>query len=165
MSDNKNVEIVDDKPLEEKPKDITQQLTIQDNQSIHTAYVAQQLKCENCALRPLDENEPSRCEHFKIGNVCYFTPVRINSSGDIATMVNKMLEIAFNRFFKAALLEKMDGGVLDKAVSDELRRLTETIETCKRIFSNDGGNELLIKAKGKQGTSILGDILKDVLKG
>lgn len=171
------IDIVEDRPDEVSDNQIavanTQQVATPDpkkmvsieNQTENSFSQApmQELKCDNCALRPFDEGTHARCEHFAVGNACYYQSVKIKTTGDVADMYNRALEVAFNRFFKAALLEKMDGGVLDKAVSDELRRLADVINAYRHLTSSGDVNRISIEAAGSKGTSVLGNLLKDIM--
>jgi hypothetical protein len=118
---------------------------------------------ESNPLRCVDCYIAGRCAQYKADSYCSYTiPATIKGPQDMANHLSKMLEIQFDRVFKGALVEKLDGGVLDKTVSEEMMRTMRMCRDFKDIFTEK--NEIVIKAQGKQGTGILGSLFGD-LKG
>lgn len=107
------------------------------------AFVGQLLKCEDCYLT-------DRCHAFSAGQTCKFSvPSSVQNAGDLAGHLQRMMAIQFDRVYKGAMIEKMDGGVMDKTVSDEIMRTFNMAKELRDIFSPPK-EEIVIKATGKQ---------------
>lgn len=107
----------------------------------------QVLKCADCYLA-------GRCKYYnEVAYCAYVISANIQSPKDLADNLSKLLEVQFDRVFKGALIEKLDGGVLDKTMSDEIMKTFKMAREFRDIFSER--NEVVIKASGKQGTGII----------
>jgi hypothetical protein len=107
------------------------------------AFAAQLLKCDDCYLT-------DRCHAFSVGQTCKFSaPTDIQNAGELASHLQRMMGIQFDRVYKGAMIEKMDGGVMDKTVSDEIMRTFNMAKELRDIFSPPK-EEIVIKATGKQ---------------
>jgi hypothetical protein len=114
------------------------------------------LKCDDCYLS-------GRCSMSQEGANCTYTKgVKIETPKDLAETLARVIEVQVDRVFKGALIEKLDGGVLDKTISDEMQRTFNMAKMFREIFTEK--NEIVIKASGKSGTGILGKMFGDMNK-
>lgn len=102
------------------------------------------LHCDSCHLN-------GRCPRYKPAQSCgYDVNIQLNSTLDMQKALQRVLEVEYGRVMTAVLFEKMEGGVLDANLSNELSRFVMLSQSVKEIF--DPREELTIKAKGGQGS-------------
>ena len=98
------------------------------------------LTCDTCYIG-------DRCPKFKEGFECaYGFDTTVHSAEDMFKIMQKLLEVEGERVFRAATFEKLDGGYIDKTVSDEIRGFFDLVERIKDIA--DTRDSIVIKAKG-----------------
>lgn len=134
-------------------------LAVRGSKDIMQAVMDQAVMCDDCYLA-------NRCDGYKEGAKCAFNKrIDITDAHSLADSLNGLLSVQFARTMKAALIEKQDGGVTDKAVSDEIKRTFEMVKDFKEIMTPpDAGGEdsITIKTKGKQATE---GVLSKLFKG
>ena len=110
--------------------------------------VGQIVACDDCYLG-------ERCDLFRMGSKCaYSLRVEIQNGGDLVTNLQKVIGLQFERVYKGALIEKKDGGVLDKTVSEEMMRAFSMANQLKGIISPQQ-DKIVIEATGTKGTGVL----------
>src|SRR5205807_9847975 len=77
-------------------------------------------RCDSCSLQHV-------CPQFQPSSECAFElPVRITTKDQLVAVLTWCLEIQTGRIAMAKLSEDLQGGYLDKNLSDELERLLKT---------------------------------------
>lgn len=107
------------------------------------------LHCDTCAMN-------GKCPRFKEGEPCaYDINIRLQSNTDLQHALQTMLEVEYGRVMTGALFEKLEGGVLDMNVSNEMKNFLMLVDTVKNMFNKRGPTEELhITAKGDQVGSV-----------
>jgi hypothetical protein len=114
------------------------------------------LHCDTC-------NMEGRCPRFKAGEVCgYDVNVRLSTNVDLQRALQNVLEVEYGRVMTGALFEKLEGGVLDANVTNELKNFIKLVGDAKNMFNQKHDEELRITAKGKEAGSV-SKILASVL--
>jgi hypothetical protein len=102
------------------------------------------LHCNTCYLT-------GRCPRYKEGQPCgYDINIRLETKSDLQLALKIMLEAEYGRVMTGVLFEKMEGGVLDRNVSEEMQRFIGMVKSARDIF-NVREEEITIKAKGRKG--------------
>ena len=110
--------------------------------------IEQLVKCDDCYLG-------ERCRAFSAGRECaYSVPISLNQASDIMEHVQKITGIQFERVYKGALIEKLDGGVLDKTVSEEIMRAMSLVKQLKDLAAPPE-TTVKIEARGEAGAGAL----------
>jgi len=103
------------------------------------------LHCDTCHIS-------GRCPRYKEGEPCGFdVNIRLEKHADLKRAVQVVLEAEFGRVMTGVLFEKIEGGILDKNLSEEMVKFLTIVERAKSIFDIRGEEELTIHAKGSQG--------------
>ena len=103
------------------------------------------LHCNTCHIS-------GRCPRFKDGQPCgYDINIRLERHSDLKKAIRVVLEAEFGRVMTGVLFEKIEGGVLDRNLSEEMQKFLGMVSTAKEIFDIRGEEELTIKAKGQTG--------------
>ncbi len=107
------------------------------------------LHCDICAMN-------GKCPRFKEGEPCgYDVNVRMKTNTDLQHALQTMLEVEYGRVMTGALFEKLEGGVLDTNVSNEMKNFLTLVDNVKNMFNHRGPvEELHITAKGGQAGSV-----------
>lgn len=105
--------------------------------------------CDQCYLM-------DKCPHYKPKHSCYFlNSVSINDPGDLVELVKMVLEMQGQRVLFGRTIEQMEGGYIDKNLSDEMKRLLEYMKMFKDLSApHDSGNGIEIKVKGTAATEV-----------
>jgi hypothetical protein len=114
------------------------------------------LHCDTCAMS-------GRCPRFKEGEPCgYDINVRLETNLDLQKALQNILEVEYGRVMTGALFEKLEGGVLDSNVSNEMKNLLHMIEQMRNMFSQRRTEELQITAKSNGGSGAVSKMLASV---
>jgi hypothetical protein len=114
------------------------------------------MRCDTCYIK-------EGCPIAKDGSQCGFKlPKDIMSTGGISKILETVLQTQFGRVLRGKAIEEHDGGVPDKVLSNEINLLMNVITRIKELSQDD--EEVLIKAKGKGGTSILAELFGSLKK-
>jgi hypothetical protein len=114
------------------------------------------LHCDTCAMS-------GRCPRFKEGEPCgYDINVRLETNLDLQKALQNILEVEYGRVMTGALFEKLEGGVLDSNVSNEMKNLLGMIEQMRNMFSQRRTEELQITAKSEGGAGAVSRMLASV---
>lgn len=101
------------------------------------------LYCDTCHMT-------GRCPRFRAGQVCgYDINVRLETKEDLQRALQRVLEVEYGRVMTAQLFEKLEGGVIDGNVSNEMRNFIGMIQQVRGIY--DPRETLTIQAKGGSG--------------
>jgi len=132
------------------------EVAIINKENLMSAAIEQILPCDSCYLR-------GRCQFYKKGNSCkYNLPIEIRSSEELVNQLTRLIGIQFERVYKGALVEKLDGGILDKGVSDELQKTFDMALQLRDLISPQ--DEVVLRAKGKKGLNVFSEIFGDMVK-
>ena len=114
------------------------------------------LHCNTCTME-------GRCPRFKEGEPCgYDINVRLETNLDLQKALQNVLEIEYGRVMTGALFEKLEGGVLDQNLTNELKHFIKLVTDIKNMFNQKHTEELHISAKGEEMGSV-SKILASVL--
>lgn len=103
------------------------------------------LHCDTCHIS-------GRCPRFKEGENCgYDINIRLEKKADLQRAIQVMLEAEFGRVMTGVLFEKIEGGILDRNLSEEMTKFMNMVAQAKNIFDIRSDEEITIKAKGSQG--------------
>jgi hypothetical protein len=145
--DKLEIEVIDD--------GITQEVEIWEPGKVPISL----LKCSTCYLRkecPYVDFERGYCELERIQTV------EINTSEDIVGFIKTLLAVQAKRVIRLVNYEEAEGGIPDPAVTEAMMAYVILVERLKKIVSEE--DSLFIRAKGKEATKVLGNLLGD-LKG
>lgn len=113
--------------------------------------------CENCYLQ-------DKCQHFDEDSTCVFrNKVSIETPGDMMNLIKMLIEIQGERIIFGRFIEQMEGGYVDKNLSEEIRRMFDMIKQFKDIMTD--GEEISVKIKGKEAVKSGGGILSEIFGG
>lgn len=108
------------------------------------AFNAVELRCYDCYLA-------ERCPRYDENSTCYFgIPPNVQNADAMSTSLMELYNLQLARVHKGALVEKLDGGVMDKNVSEEIRRTMEMAECIKKFHQEE--NSVTIQASGRHAT-------------
>lgn len=117
--------------------------------------------CEHCYLQ-------DKCPHFDEDATCYFrVRVSVDTPHDMLNLLKMLIEMQGERIIMGRFIEQVEGGYMDKNLSDEIRRMLEMMKQFKDIMSSE--EEISVKIKGKEavkqaGGGILSEIFKPPTK-
>lgn len=102
------------------------------------------LHCDSCQFE-------SRCPRYKPKNPCgYDINIRMTSKQDIARAQQMMLEIQHGRVMTGVLFEKLEGGVLDRNLSQEVSTYMSMLQQVRGTYDAPQ-DEVSIKVRAKGG--------------
>jgi hypothetical protein len=102
-------------------------------------------RCDSCSLQHV-------CPQFQPGSECAFElPVRITTKDQLVAVLTWCLEVQTGRIAMAKLSEDLQGGYLDKNLSDELERMFKMAERLKEIKDDRDILDLRVRARGGAG--------------
>lgn len=102
------------------------------------------LHCDSCHMS-------GRCPRYKPSQPCgYDINIRLETQADLQKALQMVLEVEFGRVMTGVLFEKLEGGVIDGNVSNEMKRFMDMVQQVKSIF-DPRGEEITIRASGGQG--------------
>ena len=105
------------------------------------------LYCDTCFLT-------GRCPRYKAGEVCgYDINVRIETKLDIQKALQNVLEVEYGRVMTGVLFEKMQGGVIDKNLSGEMKDFMTMVQQVRAIFE-PRGEQITIQASSPTSGSV-----------
>lgn len=114
------------------------------------------LHCDTCTME-------GRCPRFRQGEPCgYDINIRLETNHDLQKALQNILEVEYGRVMTGALFEKLEGGVLDSNLSNEMKNFMTLVSDIKEMFNQKHTEELHISAKGAQAGSV-SKILASVL--
>lgn len=116
------------------------------------------LYCDTC-------HASERCPRFKKSQPCgYDINVRLETNMDFQRAVQVVLELEYGRVMTASIFEKMDGGILDKNLSNEMQKFLGMLQQAKGIFSAkpEPREELELKISGSKGGGAVTQMLASV---
>lgn len=104
------------------------------------------LYCNQC-------NMAGRCPRYSAGQGCgYDINVRLETKADIQKGMQLMLEVQHGRVMTGVLFEKLEGGVIDKHLSVEIKQYMEMAQDLRGLYDPVPEEELTLRAKGKKGS-------------
>lgn len=114
--------------------------------------------CENCYLQ-------DKCPHYDEAATCAFrTQVRLEEPTDMIELLRMMIEMQGERIIFGRFIEQMEGGYVDRNLSDEMRRLMEMLKDFKELLSDK--EEISIRVKGKEAVKQAGGgVLSQIFGG
>jgi hypothetical protein len=99
--------------------------------------------CNGCYLA-------DRCPKCEPNATCFYrVKAKIESPADMVTVMRKILEIQAERVMFGRHIEQMEGGYIDKTLSDEMKRLMEMMKDFRDVLDTRDEVKVSIKAKGK----------------
>lgn len=113
--------------------------------------------CNTCYLA-------GRCPKFVVNQSCVFNFSLDTDFSDTKTGMRVLVNIQKERVMRAVLNEKIDGGVLDKNLTNEISVLSQLMFNVENLNS-DNTQSIEIKATGSKGTGILATLFGDLLQG
>jgi hypothetical protein len=125
-------------------------LRILDNKPAEAGALAK-MKCDNCYISDSCDYKQDGAEcHFELSNT--FT-----SPAEFAGAFQTVLQLQYQRILHATMIEKRDGGVIDRQLSAEFQRLTDMMMTFREMVAPRAEPDLGVKieAKGKGAVSQL----------
>lgn len=106
--------------------------------------------CNTCYLA-------DRCPRFKENSTCYYRiKANINDPSDLVTIITKLIEVQTERVMFGRFIEQMEGGYIDKTLSDEIKGLMTLMKDFKDI--SDNRDEINVKIKSRNGEGVLSQI-------
>lgn len=109
-------------------------------------------KCDPCFFA-------KNCNLYRPGGDCsYDLSKQIQKPQDALEIMKKLLTVQGDRMMRGLLIEKMDGGVVDRDVSEEMGMYFEMVKTLKETM--DDNESLTLKVKGK---GVISKIFNDVI--
>lgn len=103
------------------------------------------MHCDTCHMQ-------GRCPRYKPEQPCgYDINIRIETKADMQRALQMIMEIQHGRVMTGVLFEKLEGGVLDKNLSAEVKLYNDLIHGMREIFDPRPEEELTLKAKGSKG--------------
>lgn len=111
-------------------------------------------KCDPCFFA-------KNCNLFRPGGDCsYDLSKQIQKPQDALDIMKKLLTVQGDRMMRGFLIEKMDGGIIDRDVSEEMAMYFDMVKNLKEIM--DDNESLTLKVKGKGVISkLFGDVVPD----
>lgn len=98
--------------------------------------------CANCYLQ-------DKCGHFDEEATCrYRTEITIGGAKDILELIKMIIEIQGERIVFGRFIEAMEGGYVDRNLSEEIKRLMEMVKMLKEI--NQDEESISIHVKGQK---------------
>jgi len=114
------------------------------------------LHCNTCTME-------GRCPRFREGEQCgYDINIRLASNLDLQKALQTVLEVEYGRVMTGVLFEKLEGGVLDANLTNEMKQFIKLVTDVKNMFNQKHTEELHITAKGKEAGSV-SEMLASVL--
>jgi len=112
----------------------------------------QDRECDDCVLK-------DRCPNYRAGERCILNfMVPIEDGGDITVAMQILLEQQYARLQRALYIENQEGGYPNKDVNELIKDFVNTIKELKEMI--DPTDEFTVKAKGKNGTAFIANLLK-----
>ncbi len=110
------------------------------------------LRCDSCYARPT-------CSQFRKGAACaYDFSIVIESPGQLQNAFLYIINREVERLNRAFFFEKLDGGSLNRTVSNEVEKFARLVATVKYLGTplKDGDeDEISLRAKGKSAKSVI----------
>ena len=98
-------------------------------------------KCDPCFFA-------KNCNLFRAGADCsYDLSKQVQKPQDALDIMKKLLTVQGDRMMRGFLVEKLEGGVIDRDVSEEMAMYFDMVKTLKDIM--DDNESLTLKVKGK----------------
>lgn len=115
------------------------------------------MKCDHCFIA-------DRCEYKQEGADCHFKlENKFEDQTDFEQALGQLTRIQYSRTMMGAMVEKMDGGILNPALSHEIDRTKELFATLAEMKNGRATEDSLkIEAKG-EGKSFVETLLESAL--
>jgi hypothetical protein len=108
------------------------------------------MQCDTCHISAL-------CVKSQPGASCaYKIPITIRTSGQLTSVQDTIIEIQTGRVLRAAMFEQVQGGAMDKALSEEIDRLNRLIS--KKVELSKDTLSIKIEASSGARESMIGGI-------
>jgi len=108
------------------------------------------MQCDTCHISAL-------CVKSQPGASCaYKIPITIRTSGQLTSVQDTLVEIQTGRVLRAAMFEQVQGGAMDKALSEEIDRLNRLIS--KKVELSKDTLSIKIEASSGARESMIGGI-------
>ena len=114
------------------------------------------MKCNNCYLA-------DRCPKFKLNSNCAYDFTLDTDFSDVDTALQMLVNVQKERVIRASLFERVDGGVPDKNLSNEISLLSTIIQQIDERQQEKGG--IHIHGQGKEGVGVVRDLLSNIFSG
>jgi len=113
--------------------------------------------CDNCYLQ-------DRCNHYDKEATCKFrTEVSVDKPSDILELLKTLIEMQGERVIFGRFIEMMEGGYVDRNLSEEIKRLMDLMKNFKEILQED--ESINISIRGKQAVKEGGGVLSEIFGG
>lgn len=119
------------------------------------------LRCDGCYAR-------ANCSEFKKGVACGFDfSIAIESPAHLQNAFLYIINREVERLNRAFFFEKLDGGSLNKTVSNEVEKFARLVATVKYLGTplRDGDDEISMKAKGKAARNVIQNLFGSLAAG
>jgi hypothetical protein len=116
------------------------------------------LRCDYCYLS-------RRCPKYAAGAFCAYDFTDEQNFSDVETSLTKLIQVQKERVVRGAFFEKIDGGALDKNVSQEMILLARLLK--QMADSNRPTASFSITAEGtqKEGTDVVAEMMSNIFGG
>jgi hypothetical protein len=110
------------------------------------------LNCNSCHVS-------GRCPRYKRDQPCgYDVNVRMETKEDLQKALKNLLETGYSRVMTGILFEKLEGGVLDKSVSDEAGKFIKMIQDVQGIYDPRPTTKLTLTSTGAGSDGSVGTV-------
>lgn len=152
------VETLEDiaRDLERSSVNLVKVSEAQDNFQFIDSRIVAPMHCNNCYLA-------HRCDKFKEDSTCYFkTLYAITEAKDILPVASSLITMQMDRIAHGRLVEKTDGGNLDRALSREIQSMFKMAQQYVEINETILAIEEAQKELAPAGGNILKAIFEEV---
>lgn len=119
------------------------------------ANMGEVLTCDKCYLG-------ERCPYYTPGSTCQLNfTTEVNTPEDLQGMVKLLIEQGFERLQRSLFIEKVDGGYLNKDVTDEMQNYIALLTQMRDLLNPQ--DTLEVKAKGKGAAEVLSKLFSGKL--
>ncbi len=146
MDESKTVEVYD------LGREFTSEIIVRDRKVDLKTSTDTALRCDSCYAR-------SHCSEFRKSAACaYDFSMVIESPGQLQNAFLHIINREVERLNRAFFFEKLDGGSLNRTVSNEVEKFARLVATVKYLGTplKDGDeDEISLRAKGKSAQSMI----------
>lgn len=105
-----------------------------------------------------------RCPKYKVGAFCYFDFSANTDFTDTRMAMKILLNVQKDRVLRAAFFETVDGGALDKNLSNEITLLSSMIKINEEMGADKVGINITATGSGA-GIGVFEKLMSDIFKG
>ncbi len=152
MDTSKTIEVFD------LGKEYTTEIIERDEKANLEVASDKALRCDTCYAR-------ASCEKFRESAACAFNfSVSIESPGELQTAFLYIINREVERLNRAFYFEKLDGGALNKTISNEVEKFARLVATVKYLGAplKDEGADMSNKFRGKPVKPVIDQLFGDL---